>query len=84
MGKWTELAPGSANGGPLPTDPKLRHMWKTFWGEDYSDREVEPRECSPGAWRIEVSPTCRRMRTFSFMSSRSGIAAQPAANVWNC
>ena len=24
-----------ANGGPLPTDPKLLHMWKTFWGQDY-------------------------------------------------
>ncbi|MEO7141963.1 MAG: heparinase II/III family protein, partial [Bryobacteraceae bacterium] len=46
-----------AAGGPLPDDPKLLHMWKTFWGEDY-DR-IEPsneKNVIPGAWRIEVSP----------------------------
>ncbi len=36
-----------AAGGPLPEDPKLRHMWKTFWGEDYSQhRKFEPQKCS--------------------------------------
>ncbi len=47
-----------AAGGPLPEDPKLRHMWKTFWGEDYSRIESSNRKnVIPGAWRIEVSPT---------------------------
>lgn len=47
-----------ANGGPLPTDPKLLHMWKTFWGEDYSAIERSNRvNVVPGAWRVEVSPT---------------------------
>ena len=45
-----------AQGGPLPKDPKLVHMWKTFWGEDFS--QISPsnrRNVVPGAWRIEVS-----------------------------
>ena len=47
-----------AQGGPLPQDPKLVHMWKTFWGEDFS--QISPsnrRNVVPGAWRIEVSPS---------------------------
>ena len=47
-----------AKGGPLPEDPKLAHMWKTFWGKDFS--EISPsnrRNVVPGAWRIEVSPS---------------------------
>jgi len=24
-----------SQGGPLPTDPYLRKMWKTFWGDDF-------------------------------------------------
>jgi hypothetical protein len=46
-----------AAGGPLPDDPRLRKMWKTFWGEDYSRIESSNRKnVIPGAWRIEVSP----------------------------
>jgi hypothetical protein len=46
-----------AAGGPLPEDPKLRQMWKTFWGEDYPNIESSNRKnVVPGAWRIEVSP----------------------------
>ncbi len=45
------------SGGPLPTDPKLHHMWKTFWGDDFSKLEPSNRKnVVPGAWRIEVSP----------------------------
>ena len=45
-------------GGPLPQDPKLQHMWKTFWGEDFSKISSSNRKNSvPGAWRIEVSPS---------------------------
>ena len=45
-------------GGPLPEDPKARHMWKTFWGEDF-DRILSSnhKNVVPGAWRIEVSPS---------------------------
>jgi len=45
-------------GGPLPQDPKLVQMWKTFWGADFS--RISPsnrRNVVPGAWRIEVSPS---------------------------
>ena len=47
-----------AEGGPMPQDPKLVHMWKTFWGDDFS--RVAPsnrRNVVPGGWRIEVSPS---------------------------
>ena len=45
-------------GGPLPQDPKLRHMWKTFWGDDFSKISPSNRKnVVPGAWRIEVSPS---------------------------
>lgn len=45
-------------GGPLPDDPRLRQMWKTFYGEDFSHIHSSNRKnVVPGAWRIEVSPT---------------------------
>ena len=43
-------------GGPLPEDPYLLKMWKTFW--DGIDR-LSPsnrRAVVPGAWRMEISP----------------------------
>ena len=45
-------------GEPLPEDPKLRRMWKLFWGEDF-DRILPSnrKNVVPGAWRIEVSPS---------------------------
>jgi len=47
-----------AQGGPLSEDPKLVHMWKTFWGEDFSQISSSNRQnVVPGAWRIEVSPS---------------------------
>lgn len=44
-------------GAPLPEDPKLRHMWKLFWGEDF-DRILSSnrKNVVPGGWRVEVSP----------------------------
>jgi heparin/heparan-sulfate lyase len=45
-------------GGPLPKDPALQHMWKTFWGDDFSRISPSNRKnVVPGAWRIEVSPS---------------------------
>jgi hypothetical protein len=44
-------------GAPLPEDPKLRHMWKLFWGDDFNKILSSNRKnVVPGAWRIEVSP----------------------------
>lgn len=44
-------------GAPLPQDPQLRHMWKTFWGEDFSRILGSNRKnVVPGGWRVEVSP----------------------------
>lgn len=46
-----------AQGGPLPQDPKLRHMWKLFWGEDFNRILSSNRKnVVPGSWRIEVAP----------------------------
>jgi hypothetical protein len=45
-------------GGPLPTDPYLRKMWKTFWGEDFDKLlRSNTRAVVPAAWRVEVSPS---------------------------
>jgi len=45
-------------GAPLPEDPKARHMWKTFWGEDFDHILSSNRKnVVPGGWRIEVSPS---------------------------
>lgn len=44
-------------GGPLPNDPYLQKMWKTFWGEDFNRLlPSNARAVVPAAWRIEVSP----------------------------
>lgn len=44
-------------GAALPDDPKLRHMWKAFWGEDFNKILSSNRKhVVPGGWRIEVSP----------------------------
>ena len=44
-------------GAPLPEDPKLRHMWKLFWGEDFNRILSSNRKnVVPGRWRVEVSP----------------------------
>ena len=57
-GSGRNWPPPPFEGGPLPDAPDLRHMWKTFWGEDLE--RLSPsnaRHVVPGAWRIEVSPT---------------------------
>jgi len=46
-----------AGGGPLTTDPYLRKMWKTFWGDDFEKLlPSNTRAVVPAAWRVEVSP----------------------------
>lgn len=46
-----------AAGGPLTTDPYLRKMWKTFWGDDFERLlPSNTRAVVPAAWRVEVSP----------------------------
>ncbi len=46
-----------AEGGPLPTEPRLLHMWKAFWGQDLTKMErSNHKNVVPGSWRIEVSP----------------------------
>ena len=45
-------------GGPLPSDPYLKKMWLTFWGEDMKALSPSNRRAVvPGSWRIEISPT---------------------------
>ena len=44
-------------GGPLTTDPYLRKMWKTFWGDDFEKLlPSNTRAVVPAKWRVEVSP----------------------------
>jgi hypothetical protein len=55
-GKNWPLDPSA--GGPLPTDPYLRKMFKTFWGEDFEKLlPSNTRAVVPAAWRVEVSPS---------------------------
>ncbi len=47
-----------AEGGPLPTEPDLRAMWKKFEGDGFEHiQSSNRRNVVPGAWRIEVSPS---------------------------
>ncbi|MGC2197654.1 MAG: heparinase II/III family protein, partial [Terriglobales bacterium] len=47
-----------AEGAPLPEEPKLRRMWKLFWGEDFNRILSSNRKnVVPGGWRVEVSPS---------------------------
>jgi hypothetical protein len=44
-------------GGPIPPDPYLKKMWRTFWGAALERLAPSNRVAVvPGAWRIEVSP----------------------------
>jgi heparin/heparan-sulfate lyase len=46
-----------AQGGPLPSDPYLKKMWLTFWGDDL--QKISPSNMLhvvPGSWRVEISP----------------------------
>jgi hypothetical protein len=46
-----------AEGGPIPSDPYLRKMWLTFWGNELQRLSPSNRRAVvPGAWRVEVSP----------------------------
>jgi hypothetical protein len=43
-------------GGPLPEDPYLLKMWRTFWDGIERLSPSNRRAVVPGAWRMEVSP----------------------------
>jgi hypothetical protein len=43
-------------GGPLPDDPYLLKMWKTFWDGIERLSPSNRRAVVPGGWRMEVSP----------------------------
>jgi hypothetical protein len=44
-------------GGPLPDDPYLKRMFRTFWGQDMDCLSPSNRRAVvPGAWRMEVTP----------------------------
>jgi hypothetical protein len=52
-------------GAALPEEPKLRQMWKLFWGEDFNKILSSNRKnVVPGNWRIEVSPVSQAEEDF--------------------
>jgi len=67
-------------GSSLPEDPKLRRMWKTFWGGDFSKIQPSNRKnVVPGAWRVEVSPAQPTQEDFFlhvFEIGKVGIAGK--------
>jgi heparin/heparan-sulfate lyase len=47
-----------AEGGPLPADPYLARMFRTFWGQDFDHLSPSNRRAVvPGAWRMETTPS---------------------------
>jgi len=47
-----------AEGGPLPADPYLARMFRTFWGQDFVRLSPSNRRAVvPGGWRMEVTPS---------------------------
>jgi hypothetical protein len=66
-----------ASGSPLPDDPKLRRMWKLFWGEDFNRILPSNRKnVMAGSWRIEVSPAKASHEDFFLHVLEIGDAAQ--------
>jgi hypothetical protein len=47
-------------GGPLPGDPYLQGMWRTFWEGIERLSPSNRRAVVPGGWRMEVSPATPR------------------------
>jgi len=46
-----------AEGGPLPADPYLARMFRTFWGQDFNRLSPSNRRAVvPGGWRMETTP----------------------------
>ncbi|HEX4488510.1 MAG TPA: heparinase II/III family protein [Terriglobales bacterium] len=82
-GKDWPLEP--AEGGPLPDDPKLLHMWKAFWGQDLQKIEKSNRKnVVPGSWRIEVSPAIAAEEDFFlhvFEIGDRGATGKPRAEL---
>jgi len=71
-----------AQGGPLPEDPYLKKMWKTFWGEDLD--HISPsnmRHVIPGSWRIELSPAKPSKENFFLSVLEIGDKGDPARHV---
>lgn len=66
-----------AAGSFLPEDPKLRRMWKLFWGEDFNRILPSNRKnVIPGSWRIEVSPAKASQEDFFLHVLEIGDAQQ--------
>jgi hypothetical protein len=67
-------------GAEMPEDPKLRRMWKTLWGADFSKIQPSNRKnVVPGAWRVEVSPAQPAQEDFFlhvFEIGKIGIAGK--------
>jgi hypothetical protein len=67
-------------GGPLPTDPYLRKMWKTFWGEDFEKLlRSNTRAVVPASWRVEVSPAKPAREDFFLHVLEIGDKGDPRA-----
>jgi len=69
-----------AAGGPLPTDPYLRKMWKAFWGDDFEKLlPSNTRAVVPAAWRVEVSPAKPAKEDFFLHVLEIGDKGDPRA-----
>ena len=72
-------------GAPLPEDPKLRHAWKLFWGEDFNKILSSNRKnVVPGAGESKYHRHCRPKRISFCTFSKLGIRGRPDRNAPNC
>jgi hypothetical protein len=82
-GSGRNWPPPPFEGGPLPEAPDLRHMWKTFWGEDLErSRRATPATWCPAPGASRCRPRRRRGKTTSSTSSRSATRASRARDGW--
>jgi heparin/heparan-sulfate lyase len=71
-----------AEGGPLPADPYLNRMWRTFWGQDFGRLSPSNRRAVvPGAWRMEVAPAAAALEDVFLNVLEIGDAGAPALRI---
>jgi hypothetical protein len=69
-------------GGPLPADPYLNRMWRTFWGQDFGRLSPSNRRAVvPGAWRMEVTPAVEAQDDVFLHVLEIGDVGAPALHV---
>ena len=71
-----------AAGGPLPEDPYLARMFRTFWGQDFDHLSPSNRRAVvPGGWRMETTPAAASREDVFLHVLEIGDAAAPPLRI---